>query len=278
MTGDPVQEIEHDVDRVVGKAVRADGDRRFPKFYALSGSHIYGFASDADDGGDYDVRGFHTVPAERWANLDEPKEQIIINQGTTTQGYEAWADVDFVSYEIKKFGSLLDQGNFNVLELVFDGPQLVNGCPLEINALKDLVREHLPMDVPYHYRGMATSNYKRYLDPEKDNYTPSAKKFLYVIRGLLGATYTHEHEDIEPDVRELAIQVGTDGSLETVERLIEVKLEGETAMVEDDELREEADRLCSVLFNHAPAPDGGDVWDHQAYRGDLDAWMQKVRS
>lgn len=59
----------------------------------------------------------------------------------------------------------------------------MNGMPLEMDALQDLVRDFLPMNVPHAYLGMAKSNYYKHLDPEKtEGYDPRPKKFLYVYR------------------------------------------------------------------------------------------------
>ena len=140
----------------IEKAVAQKGTEHHPRFYAVTGSHIYGFES-ADS--DIDIRGIHVAPAQEYAYLQTPAEEVTVNMDGTTEGFEEYAEVDLRSYELKKFGSLLAKANYNVIELVFEAPTVMNGMPLEMDALQDLVRDFLPMNVPHAYLGMAKSNY-----------------------------------------------------------------------------------------------------------------------
>lgn len=258
------------VERLVDKAVRRDGDECRPAFYAVTGSHIYGFPSE--EGGDVDVRGFHVVDGQRYTLLDEPAEQIVVNQDGVTPGFEDYGEIDLVSYELKKFVSLVYQANYNVLEVVFDGVEIVNGMPLELAALRRLIEEELPLDVPRSYFGMAKTNYWKHLNPNRESYTPTAKKYLYVLRGLLGAQYVIDEEAINADVRELS-EHGL-GSTELVEELIDVKQSHESAEVNDD-LAERADNQITDLFNDIDPPEHA---DKDEYREKLNDWTLKVRS
>ena len=253
---------------VIDRVVRSDPDAE-PVFYGVSGSHLYGFPSPD---GDVDVRGFHVVDAERYAMLDRPDEQLVVNQDGLTEGFEAYEEIDLVSYELRKSGMLLYQANFNVLELVFETDRVMNGVPLEIEALQALVESHLPMDVPRSYFGMARNNYRKYLNPDRDSYSPTAKKYLYVLRGLLGAQHVLDEETIRADVFELA-KHGL-GSTELIEDLVAVKLEGETATV-DPELAERAEATIVDLFTELDPPE---TVEKTEYRDDLDDWMRKVRA
>jgi predicted nucleotidyltransferase len=143
-----------------------------------------------------------------------------------------------------------------------------------MDALQALIRDHLPMNVPHAYLGMAKSNYYKHLDPEKsEGYEPKAKKFLYVYRGLLGAQYVIDYEDIEADVHELAESVdGGDPSL--VDDLVAHKRESDDPFVPDD-LESRAREAIVEQFNALDAlPDP----DKSGYREDIDEWMRKVRS
>jgi predicted nucleotidyltransferase len=214
--------------KVINKAVAKDNNC-LPKFYVIGGSHIYGFKSDV--GGDIDVRGFHLAPAHDFFKVKRPKEQIIINQGKITHGYEDYADIEFVSYELRKFGKLLSVMNFNILEWLYKGKVIMNGEPLWIDTLKAEIPKFLPGDVPYHYQGMAMQNYKKYLNPKGDSYKPTAKKFLYVLRGLLGAEYIQGTKTIESDINVLADTILSEYSKSVVERLIEIKKKRENKTV-----------------------------------------------
>jgi hypothetical protein len=148
----------------IERAVARTGTRNRPRFYAVTGSHLYGF--DATDS-DIDLRGFHLTPAEEYAYLERPAGEVTVNMDGVTDGFEAWGDVDLRSYELRQFGSLLEGANYNVVELVLAAPTVMNGLPLEMDALAALVRERLPMNVPHAYLGMARNNYYKHLDPEK---------------------------------------------------------------------------------------------------------------
>ncbi|WP_323676188.1 nucleotidyltransferase domain-containing protein [Halorubellus sp. PRR65] len=254
----------------VTDAVAATGTRRQPRFYAVAGSHLFGFA-DADS--DVDVRGVHVVPAAEYAYLREPDPDVTVNMHGTTEGFEAYADCDLRSNELKHFGSLLVDANFNVVELVLAAPAVMNGMPLEMDALRALVREHLPMNVPHSYLGMAKSNYYKYLDPDKsDGYDPSAKRFLHVYRGLLGAQYVLEREAVEPNVRALADAVdAADSGL--VDELVAHKRDPDVEHV-PDALAERARDAILAQFN---ALDPLPSVDKHGYRDAIDDWMRKVR-
>ena len=255
----------------IQEAVARKGTQRQPRFYAVTGSHVYGFDSPDSD---IDVRGLHVAPAEEYASLRTPTGEVTVNVDGTTEGFEQYGEIDLRSYELRKFGSLLEKANYNVVELVFEAPMVMNGIPLEMDALEDLIREYLPMNVPHAYLGMAKSNYYKHLDPEKtEGYDPRPKKFLYVYRGLLGAQYVLNHEDIEADIRRLAADVDG-GDPDLVEDLIVHKREADEPTV-PDALEERARDAITEQFNALdalPDPDKSD------YREALDDWMHKVRT
>lgn len=262
-----------DVDRIrtlVDRVVRSRNDAT-PVFYAVTGSHMYGFP---DEDSDFDVRGFHVVDDAEFLKLDGPREQFAINRDGTTEGFEAYADVDFVSYELKKFGSLLYAANFNALETVFEGIEVVNGAPLETESLRTLVREELPMDVPETYYGMARSNYSRFHDPDSGDDRPSAKTYLYVIRGLLAGEYVRRERDVLADVTDLAEWWGDDDLRALVDDLIAAKRAGESPTTEP-RLASRADDWCARLFDEATPRDGV---DKTRYRERLNDWMLRVRA
>ena len=255
----------------IEEAVAQKGTEHRPRFYAVTGSHIYGFES-ADS--DIDIRGIHVAPAQEYAYLQTPAEEVTVNMDGTTEGFEEYAEVDLRSYELKKFGSLLTKANYNVIELVFEAPTVMNGMPLEMDALQELVRDFLPMNVPHAYLGMAKSNYYKHLDPEKtEGYDPRPKKFLYVYRGLLGAQYVITYEDIEADIHRLAETVDG-GDPELVDDLVAHKRDGDGQTVPND-LEERARSAITSQFNaldELPEP------DKSGYREAIDDWMRKVRT
>jgi predicted nucleotidyltransferase len=254
----------------VQDAVAETGTRRQPRFYAITGSHVYGFAS-ADS--DVDIRGFHTVPADEHAYLREPTPEISVNMDGVTEGFEAYADCDLRSYELKRFGSLLVDANFNVVELVLTAPVVMNGLPLELDALRAIVREHLPMNVPHAYLGLAKSNYYKHLDADKETgYDPRPKQFLYVYRALMAATYVIEHEAVEPNVHALADAIAA-GDPELVDELVVLKRDPDVDTVPEDLEARARDAIVAQFNALEPLPSV----DKHGYRDALDDWMRKVR-
>lgn len=267
-----LQNRHGDIETVINRGVRPNEQSK-PAFYAVTGSHIYGFPSEK--GGDVDVRGFHLADGDRYLCLDTPQEQYIINQDGTTEGFEAYADIDLVSYELKKFTSLLYTANYNVLEVVFCGHEVLNGIPLEMESLRTLIEEQLPMDVPKTYFGMAKSNYWKFLNPEKGKYRPTAKKYLYVIRGLLASEFVRQEATITADITELTSWYDDPELTRIVNELIDAKHDHETAEIEGMELADDADEWIPRLFNEAEPPEQA---DKETYKSALDDWMLKVRS
>lgn len=265
--------MEYSTDTIrtmIDKTVRTTDENATPAFAAVTGSHIYGFPSESS--GDVDVRGFHLVDGDHYLRLDDPREQYIINQDGTTEGFEDYAEIDLVSYELKKFTSLVYSCNFNVLEVIFCGDEIINGVPLELRRLKQIITDELPSGVPRTYVGMAKSNYYKFLNPNKETYRPSAKKFLYVLRGLLAAQHVTDERIIIANVRDLTEWHGEYTDL--VDELIVVKHDSETATV-DDALAERADEAIATLFGEVDPADDVDKTD---YKTKLNEWMLKVRA
>jgi predicted nucleotidyltransferase len=255
----------------VQDAVAESGTRRQPRFYAVTGSHVYGFAS-ADS--DVDVRGLHVVPPAEYASLGEPTPEISVNMDGVTDGFEAYADCDLRSYELKRFGELLVDANFNVVELVLAAPVVMNGLPLELDALRAIVREHLPMNVPHAYLGLAKSNYYKHLDADKETgYDPRPKQFLYVYRALMAAAYVLEHEAVEPNVHALADAIPA-GDPALVDDFVALKRDPDTDAVPDDLEARARDAIVAQFNALDPLPSV----DKRGYRDAVDDWMRNVRA
>lgn len=240
-----------------------------PIFYALSGSHLYGFPSE--DGGDIDIRGFHAVDSQEHLKLDSPREQIEVEKDWDSSFEQE--KMDLVSYELKKFGYLVFKTNFNVLEWIFGENIVWNRREEQLEELRDIVRSHLPADVPYHYRGMAKQNYGKYLDPDSGSYNPTAKKYLYVIRGLLGAKYIQEKHELEPDITEMADQLLEEEETKIVQDLIAEKRGNEKEKA-SEELIKKTDQLIKKLFDEIDVESNK---NDQKLTQEIDEWMLKTR-
>lgn len=253
-------------DELARTANAAVADAGTAGFYAVAGSHIYGFPSDDSD---VDLRGFHCADGVQYLLLDHPDEQVVADP--VASGAENRADVDFVSYELRKFAKLLYEANFNVLEVVFDGLVASDDHPDALDALRTLVRESLPLDVPKTYMGMAKHLTEHSLRESGESTRPTAKTYLYALRGALATYYVEEERDIEANVRVLSDAVLGDTAV--VDSLVDAKRTSEGRPL-DATVAAEAERLLERLVD----ADRLDVSvDKSEYRMALDAWMLDVR-
>lgn len=259
-----LENVETDTDGVK-EAIQehVDGEGRVPLFYAISGSHLYGFPAVEDT--DVDIRGYHVQENKDWRGLDRPDEQVRYHEG----------EIDLVSHELRKFGSLLATGNFNIIELIFNAPIVYKSALSQVNTIRMEARNHLPMDMPRHYRGMAKGNYKKYIEnPERDSYTPVPKKFLYVLRGLLAARYVYENNDVVANIHSLANE-HPDGK-QLVGRAVELR-----EMFGDERVPPRYERMATTAIDEMIKNDTHleEVeYDRKAWREGIESWMEDVRS
>jgi len=192
-------------------------------FYSISGSHSYGFHSDDSD---FDIRGCHVVKTKELFKLKKPKETIEIIHG----------DIDIVSYELEKFIGLMLKPNGNVLE------QLNSPINLVTNKYhKELIKLSkycISKDLYYHYRGMAHSNHKKFIEGEK----LTIKKYLYVLRALMTGIYVLEQGKIQQNILELNKYF----KFKIIPRLVEKKTQEKIKTKNIPE----ADKLIQKLFIH----------------------------
>ncbi len=243
-------------------------DDQEPLFYALSGSHLYGFPSK--EGGDIDIRGFHMTDSEEFLKLGASEEQVEIEKEWESSFEQS--KMDLVSYELKKFGHLVFKTNFNVLEWLSGDNIVWNRREEEIEELRQKLEEHLPADVPYHYKGMAKQNYNRFLVESSGSYKPTAKKYLYVLRGLLGAKYIQENETIEPDITKLADYLLSKEDAKIIDDLIQEKQKEKSEA--DPETASRADDLIQRLFDEVEAESSK---DDEKLTEQINEWMLDVR-
>jgi predicted nucleotidyltransferase len=75
-------------------------------FASLSGAHLYGFPSHDSD---WDVRGAHVLPVESVLRLQAPDDTLEVMR------VDDGVELDLVSFDVKKFFTLLLKKNGNVL-------------------------------------------------------------------------------------------------------------------------------------------------------------------
>lgn len=271
MTRDDRRFGDHTIDDLAAIAreeIPADAE---PGYAAVSGSHLYGWATTASD---VDLRGFHVADGRQYALLDPPTEQVA---ATFTNARRSTADVDFVSRELRTFGRLVADRNVNALETLSTGFVVLDAHPSSLDRLRDHVHEALPLDVPARYAGMARSN--------RDAVTEggSVKRTLYALRALLAAHHVADEARLESDIRRLSTSVLGETAL--VADLVDAKREaaGEGSDgargSETDDARldaELASRTAAVL-DDLQRRDWPDDIENGAYRRGVDDWMRDVR-
>lgn len=240
-----------------------------PRFYVISGSNTYGFESKDSD---IDIRGFHTVPSEEYSYLNDPDSEIRINMGSNSDNnYNQYSNYELLSYELKRFGQLLYKANYDIVEQVLSSKVVMNGIPLEIDSLRSIIRDYLPLDVPESYYGMAKSQYYKHLDKDSDRYNPTPSSYLYVYRGFLSAIYVKENKKIDPDIRSLASSIDMVDE-ENINNLIKLKEENINKV--DEDMRE---RLHNEIMNIYSSIDVKSADEKPQYKNEIDSWMRKVR-
>ncbi|ELY93095.1 nucleotidyltransferase [Natrialba chahannaoensis JCM 10990] len=120
------------------------------------GSHAWGGASPASD---YDV-GLVFAPTDlrQYAHLERPDDTLV----TQFSGED---NVDYQGWSIRKFTDLLAGSNDGALDLVRSPIRYRIACePSVLDELRAYI-EHTynPMDLYHAYRGIAASNYRKYI-------------------------------------------------------------------------------------------------------------------
>ena len=145
-------------------------------FAVESGSRAWGFASEDSD---YDIRFIYKHNDLKWyISVNERDEQI--------DGFTNDRTLDWCGWDIKKALKYLRQSNPAMIEWLYSGViyhdngQFAKVCREAINQM------HGSLSLMYHYRNMATSNFKQHI---KENDKPRCKKYLYVIRPVAMLLY-----------------------------------------------------------------------------------------
>jgi uncharacterized protein len=139
-----------------------------PVFAAISGAHLYGFASPDSD---VDLRGAFLLPARTVLGLRPPPETITIEDDSVV-------DLDWVAHDVRKFARQLTNHNGYVLEQLFS-PLVVVTTPAH-EELIELGKGCITRPTVRHYHGFARGRRKRLAEP-----APTVKHLLYAYRVLL---------------------------------------------------------------------------------------------
>ncbi|ELY98907.1 nucleotidyltransferase domain-containing protein [Natrialba asiatica] len=213
-------------ERIESHLAAIERDRDVTIIVAVArGSRAWGGASSASD---YDV-GFVFAPSDlsRYAHLEGPPETIVEERrgGETVAGNATSAaaeiDYDYQGWDVRKFARLLVNSNDGAIDLLRSPIRYRLACERAVlDDLRSYVeRTYNPMDLYHAYRGIATSNYRKYVS----NHLVRADDELFPIIEETADGYVVEAAD------------GAGESDEAGRRRSEGKGEGTMYVADDDE-------------------------------------------
>ena len=225
-------------------------------FASLSGAHLYGFPSGDSD---VDVRGAHILPVEDVVGLTDPVETyeaMVVVEGL---------EVDVVTYDLKKFCTLILKKNGNVLEQVVSPLVLRSSAmheELRDIALRCLTRHHV-----HHYRGM-TNNRLAAFDEAMQ-----AKPLLYALRAALTGIHLMRTGEVEPNLTRLIEPYG----LPHVAELVERKVSGEKITLDESEAPRWRGEVGRLLVRLEEAFEASTLPEVPQARDELESLLVRAR-
>lgn len=157
-----------------------------------SGSRAWNFHSPDSD---YDVRFVYVRNADDYLSVSPPRDVCESFKGLSKG--TAYEDdlLDIVGWDLQKALGLMRKSNPQLLEWLNGPLPYYIADPAYNQFLLTIANRITNMSPIYmHYRGMATGNFREYLQGDEVRY----KKYLYVIRPLLAAQYVREKRAIPP--------------------------------------------------------------------------------
>lgn len=211
-------------------------------YVTISGSDLYGFRSQDSD---IDFRGCFQVSTNKLLGLNTPRDIVELESykdkdELTTRQLEKdphlIVENEAVLHELKKELNLMLKGNCNIYEHIFAEPLETSEAHKDLRAMAEAFWNSAGL---YNsYRGMAYQNYNKFILGGKH----SAKKYLYVLRGLLAGTYALTERKIEPNLETLNKYFEEP----VVDELLDLKRRG----LEKDPVKhmDRYDQLCDKYF------------------------------
>ncbi len=150
-------------------------------FAIESGSRAWGFASEDSD---YDVRAIHCSSIDAYLGIKLIKPQIETMQG----------DIDIVSWDIKKFASLLLKSNPSISEWLESDQVYINS--MYRKKFREIFKKYFSRHaLKKHYISLARQNYEKYIR-NKDEV--NLKKYVYVLRAIACVEYLKKYRNVPP--------------------------------------------------------------------------------
>jgi predicted nucleotidyltransferase len=166
-----------------------------------SGSRGWGFASPDSD---YDVRFVYARPVEDYLRITPTRDVIEEVPGPV---------FDVNGWDVRKALQLLAKGNATLVEWL-SSPVVYRQDDVFVQRLRAAAAQvYQPVRSFHHYYSMGRGNFREYLQGEQVR----AKKYLYVLRPLLAATWVLERDDAPPMAFEQLVQALVDDAAVRIE-------------------------------------------------------------
>lgn len=212
-----------------------------PVFAAISGAHLYGFASSDSD---VDLRGAFLLPMEELLGLDTPQETLTVEE-------EGPPELDWVAHDVRKFARMLVSHNGYVLEQLYS--PLVVVTSEAHRELQALGKGCITRPTVRHYQGFARGRRKRLHEPE-----PTVKHLLYAYRVLLTGIHLMKTGEVESNIDALNDLFGITGLDQLVHRkrsgAERTRLDG-VEIARHDRILDELEGQLEAAFGASRLPD-----------------------
>lgn len=163
----------------------AEKEHNIKVLYAIeSGSRAWGFASANSD---FDVRFVYVRKQEWYLGIDLEDKRDVVE-------YPIVDEIDINGWDIRKALQLFRRSNPSIIEWLLSPIVYIDNDAFA-SELRDLIPEcyHLDKGI-YHYRSMAKTNYRGYLQQE----LVPLKKYFYVLRPLLAIRWIKTYKEPAP--------------------------------------------------------------------------------
>lgn len=176
---------DHIHTEILKRIKAAEQEYNVKVLYAIeSGSRAWGFASPNSD---YDVRFIYVHPRDWYLTIDVEDKRDVIE-------YPIVDEIDINGWDVRKALRLLWQSNPGIVEWL-QSPIVY----IDDNKFAPMARALLPNIYSvekgiYHYRSMAKTNYRTYLQTD----VVPIKKYFYVLRPLLSILWLEKFKTPAP--------------------------------------------------------------------------------
>ncbi len=195
---------------IENRLARVEAEHNVRILYAVeSGSRAWGFASPNSD---YDVRFVYAHNPE-WYLSVFPQRDVI--------EYPIVDDIDLSGWDVRKALQLFYKSNPSLVEWL-QSPLVYRNDKTFAPALRDMLKTRYSSPSGWHhYRSMAKTNYRSYLQEE----VVPLKKYFYVLRPLLAMRWIETHKTAPPIAIDALLALLTEERpvLEEVNRLLAQK-------------------------------------------------------